>query len=318
VSVVANADESLGIYLGAQSAYSDEFRDQLAQIRNTYAKGADPEVDDALEAHIRVYVVNTILLALNWRDGAAADSGIATIVPEAPVTSAAKGTIRYLDYLGIEQGQCDAPLLVVETKRPSSPLPRLASNTATPGTLSDVLALALQGEPLHGEWQDWLDTIRDYARSVAAKVAMPKRVVMTNGEWIVVFLDPTDAFSQDGTKSSRRILVFPTVDQVEARYAELYGALEYSRVTGSLEPIESAKLFFFIRPEEVSRLVHGLRVRYIETPPAIELDAPSPMIKVVPLLFVGTRSNGWVVVGAYFTNRERRNRRMVIAETGRW
>jgi hypothetical protein len=300
VTFVRNADESLQIYRGAQAAYQERFKSLIARVRATYAKGADPSVDDALEEHGRAYVINEMLRALNWRDGAGAEIGLTNTIPEAPVTSAAspKRTTRFLDYLGIEHEQCDAPLLIVEAKRFSSSLPRLASPTVTPATYSELFALALDGEPVHGEWQDWLDTLRDYARSVAAKVAMPRRVVITNGQWIVVFLDPDDAFSATGTKSADRIQVFENVTRVQARYSEIFNALEYSRVSGAVEPIDIAQLRSFVRPEDVARAVHGLRLIYSETQPAFERDGPSPLIKVVPLVFVGTRSGGWLTVRA--------------------
>jgi hypothetical protein len=298
VTFVRNADESLQIYLGAQAAYQERFKTFLAKVRRTYAKGANPNVDDALEEHGRTYVINEMLRALNWRDGAGAEIGLANTIPEAPVESAAKKTTRFLDYLGIEHDQCDAPLLIVEAKRFSSTLPRLASSTATPATMSELFALALAGEALHGEWQDWLKTLGDYARSVAAKVAMPRRVVITNGEWLVIFLDPEDAFSAGGTRSADRILVYKDAARVHARYSEVFNALEYSRICGAIEPIDVAQLRSFVKPEDVARVVHGLRLIYSETQPAFERDAPSPLIKVVPLVFVGTRSGGWLTVRA--------------------
>jgi hypothetical protein len=148
VSRVRNADEFLLQLRKISGDYKRIFGPQVAEIRKKYTK-SDTEklVDESLEAHNRLYVVNGLLAALNWRLDAKSEEGLPNLVPEAPVKSVEKGTTRFLDYLGLERGTTD-PLLIVETKRPSSPLPYLKKS---PGIPAEMISRGLAGEPLRGE-----------------------------------------------------------------------------------------------------------------------------------------------------------------------
>lgn len=141
--------------------------------------------------------MNAFLAALNWRFDQTPDNGLPNLVPESPVRSQQRGTIRFLDYLGLER-QTDNPLLIVETKRPSAELPSTLEPAAT---YSEIVSRGLAGASLSGQWNQWLKDLSDYvlsAHNCALKV--PKRVVITNGYWLIIFLDPTDAFLKGGTE----------------------------------------------------------------------------------------------------------------------
>ena len=83
-------------------------------------------MDESLEAHIRVHVVNCLLAALNWRLNASPEDGLPNLLPEAPIRSTRAKSVRLFDYLGLESGD-NSPLLIVETKRPSTSLPYFPS-----------------------------------------------------------------------------------------------------------------------------------------------------------------------------------------------
>src|SRR4030095_15094831 len=92
--------------------------------------------------------------ALNWRLDAKPEDGLPNLIPEAPIASEEKGTTRFLDYLGFER-QTNSPLLIVETKRPSSGLPQLVTpfdSSSDP----EIISRGLAGEPLMGQWPEWL------------------------------------------------------------------------------------------------------------------------------------------------------------------
>jgi len=235
VSRVRNADESLLQFRKASGDYNRLFRPRVAKVRAEYAKSPvgkpPPSVDESLEAHIRVYVVNALLTALNWRLDAKPEDGLPNLIPEAPIASEEKGTTRFLDYLGFER-QTNSPLLIVETKRPSSVLPQLVTpfdSSSDP----EIISRGLAGEPLMGQWSEWLASLRDYVCSVHAKTRQtPRRVVLTNGKWLVLFLDPDDAFVKESPPNPNRILVFPyrsDIEQsdIELRYTELFRHLGY-------------------------------------------------------------------------------------------
>src|SRR4051812_28393505 len=109
---VHNADDSLQRYRNLRVDYETIWIPRIQQVRTVYAEqgGREADAQDSLEAHLRTYVVNSWLDALNWRMDVTPATGLPNLVPEAPVRSGARGSTRYLDYLGFERGECDRPL----------------------------------------------------------------------------------------------------------------------------------------------------------------------------------------------------------------
>ena len=130
--MIRNANEFLNELRNARFRYTESYAPRISEIRRRYAgllgdgvPGLLQEaLEETLEIHERIYYVNALLQALNWRLDSSMEDGLPSLLPEVPIRSARKGTVRFLDYLGMEH-QDDKPLLIVETKRPSEALPRL-------------------------------------------------------------------------------------------------------------------------------------------------------------------------------------------------
>jgi hypothetical protein len=298
VSRVRNADEFLLRFRKIRDDYERLFGPRTAEIRKKYTESPiEKLVDGSLEAHSRTYIVNALLAALNWRLDTSPEYGLPNLVPEAPVSSLEKGTIRFLDYLGLER-ETNSPLLIVETKRPSSPLPELARLSDSPLSPSraEVVSRGLAGEPLVREWSGWLTTLKDYVRSVHAKANRPpRRVVLTNGDWLILFLDPSDAFLDGGTRDAGRILVFLDRSDIEQRHAELFRHMEHGIVVDETPGLTPGELPFHVADDAVDRLMHGLCLLYIEQDGIYQ---PSPVIKVAPVIFLRSRYGAWLRVEA--------------------
>jgi hypothetical protein len=315
VSRTRNADEFRTAFQQARSEYDRVFRRQIEAVRAQY----DPismerrraDLDESLEYHARCYVINAFLTALNWRLDLALEAGLPNLLPEAGVRSFASGTRRFLDYLGIEH-HTNNPLLIVEAKRPSSRLPVLSSLpdiasgiTNTSGVASAIVAtemdsvvisLGLAGEPLSGEWPTWLDDLRDYVGSVANQTGQaPRRVAITNGEWLVLFLDPTEALLAGGTPDSKSILVYRTADEIIQNGATLFSQLEHQRVLGETPPLRPVELPFHMQAHQIREAMHGLHLRYEQ---AQAIYHRAPMIHVAPIIFLRTDQDAWLRVEA--------------------
>ena len=305
MSRVRNADEFLQKFRRLRRAYENDLVPLVAKARDQYVAiaGSEPpsSLDDNLEIHLRVYFINILLESLNWRFDKDTYGYTPNLLPEAVVRSVQSGHRRYLDYLGFE-AETDRPLLVVETKRPNSPLPRRADAAfASRADLSflDVRLLirqtlldGLSGEKLHGEWNEWLGTLRDYVRSVhSATGSVPKRAVITSGEWMFVFLDPESTFvagQRDGD-----ILVFETAEAIEEDYVDLFNHLEHQIVLGASDRLEIGELPFHIDRARVARVFHGLRLRYDECKRAYSVG---PVIHVAPILWIKSSNGVWLRV----------------------
>jgi hypothetical protein len=293
VSRVRNADEFWLQYQKLLGDYRRDYKPLLDKLRNQFAAGGKPQVppalDDALEFHTRTYIVNALLAALNWRLDVQPSVGLPNLAPEISITSSERGTRRFLDYLGFER-ETNRPLLLVETKRPRSLLPELADSADRPPH-EEVLARGLRGAKLLTEWSDWLRTLTDYVVSIRdATGSVPVRVVITNGEWLVIFLDPNDAFVQSKAPDPNRIIVLKGDQDVRDRRNEIFLQLEHQFVLGKAPHFTPGELPFHVSPDVLDRASYGLRLKYI---PKQKVYEPSPVIHVAPVVFLRSRFQSW-------------------------
>ena len=290
MSRVRNATEFLLRFQRIQDDYEKLFAPRIAQIRLVYAGTPNERnLDSVLEHHIREYFVNAVLAALNWRADRNPKDDLPNIVSEAPVRSQKTGTIRRLDYLGLEK-DTNEPLLIVETKRPSAKLPHPGGASSYP----EIIARGLKGSDLGGEWNEWLTGLRDYVRSVHEKTqSVPRRVVITNGKWLLLFLQPSDSFLDTGTCDSDAVIVFADRSDIEERYWELFNHLEHGLVLEKARLLTLGELSFHLERSTLDRVMHGLRLRYIDQPGIYERR---PVIKVAPVLFLRSIYGSWLGV----------------------
>ena len=290
MSRVRNAIEFLKKFRSIQQDYQKLFAPLIESVRLQYT-GTPLENDSnsTLEHHGREYVINAVLAALNWRMDQSPQDDLPNLMPEASVQSQQTGRIRRLDYLGLEK-DTDMPLLIVEAKRPSAMLPYLHGAI----NHSEVIVRGLKGQDLGSEWNGWLTDVKDYVRSVHKQTQnIPRRVVITNGDWLVLFLDPSDSFLETGTINSAAVLVFTDNLDIEARYSELFNTLEFESVLDKTRPLVPGELAFHIEGTALDRVMHGLRLRYIDQPGIFN---PKPIIKVAPVLFLRSIYGSWLRV----------------------
>jgi hypothetical protein len=254
----------------------------------------DGQIHEILEAHIREYFINAFLLALNWRTCAAPEDGLPNLAVEVAVRSHSSGRTRFIDYLGSEN-RTSVPLLLLEAKRPGYELPSVVGPGPSSATYRDVIARGLSKERLSGEWNEWLESLRDYANSAERQWGRyPRRVVITNGKWLVAFLDPRNAFSQGQDTDALRILVIQRREELETRSSEIFMELEYHQVLGESPPLHLGEVAFHVHAATAVGAMHGVRLLYVEDP---RLDLPPrPAIRVAPILFVELASGGFVRV----------------------
>jgi hypothetical protein len=306
-----NAEDFRLKYLKIRSNYEGTYRGQIERVRAMYerSEAGVPRsyVDDLLEVHFREYFVNSFLQALNWRLSISPDEGLPNLIPESPVASVSRGTKRRLDYLGIEQ-ETQRPLLIVETKHPGSPLPerkKQSNRQAHERTIHDswpsVIADGLRGQELMGKWNEWLKDLCDYVLDVQDKSkAIPQRVILTDGRWLILFNDPADSFWPNGSRDPKRILTFiyeddgsRKRDDFADRYDEIFELLEHQRVLGETPALTIGELRSHLSAKEVAGAMHGLRLIYIEKP---GLHAASPIIEVAPVIVLRSIHGSWLRV----------------------
>lgn len=291
---------------------ADQVRAVLEQSRPVAADRTPQETLNSrrefwLECHVRDFVIDQVLSALNWqmRPWDTADGYVAAnlVTEQSP-----EGSLRYkeetdehrrrMDYLGYSR-ETDRPLAVVEAKRPKVQLPGVPSPLSLPERhpVGDIFAAALTSirvgtdvpEGVSAYWKKALEQIRGYCRTVfERRDEWPSRAVLTNGDWLIVFAEPRNAFTAaEEVISAHNILVFESRMAISERYARLWELLEYSWLAKEDRRLQVAQVPFVIDPGCIESCSYGLRISYASKRTNYR---KAPLLSVSPLLFV--RSNG--------------------------
>jgi hypothetical protein len=288
-----NAEEFLERYRQIRQSYEAGPVPRLAALREMYVGEGEVGESTLLEAHVRHHLVDPTLEALNWPLALNSSPERSDVAVEMPVRSDERGTVRFLDYFGVDR-HSERPLLIVETKRPDDPQPELVRRGRRVNG-AEAIARGLAGESMRGGWDEWLGTLRDYVRSVFAGAGVPPpRVVITNGVWMAVFLDPASAFLDDGTIDPAQILYCKDRDEVEERAAEIFHHLEHQAVLGDCGELLPGGLGLMIATADVQTLMHAVRVRYSASRGVYRFR---PMITVAPSVLLQSRTGAWLYVG---------------------
>ncbi len=123
--------------------------------------------------------------------------------------------------------------------------------------------------------------------------AFPKRAAITNGNWLVVFANPEDAFGVNGGREAAYVHVYANADQIDERYEGVYKLLAQRRVAERADEIEPGHLPGLISADKVESLTHGLRLYYAQTR---TVRQEAPVISVLPLVLLKSTGNTWVRV----------------------
>jgi hypothetical protein len=191
VSRIRNATDGLLLFRTALRAFNERHKPRIEQIRRKFSDnplGKPPaDFEDLLEAHVRKYLIDALLGALNWNIVLQEDPEATNLIPEAPIVSVTHATTRYLDYFGMEHGTGQA-LLIVESKRLGTSLPERKKSTPTrkigvsSRDMAEIILGGLKGDELLHNWDEWLKTLKDYFVTVRDRgQSAPRRVVITDG-----------------------------------------------------------------------------------------------------------------------------------------
>jgi len=290
--MVRSASDFRHAYRGLQADYDRLYGPKVREVRTVLAdpKRKDPNLEEALEAHVRTYLIDGTLRALGWVITPSTPAEIANMIPEAQVDPVT-GARRFMDYFGYER-EVTQPQLIVEAKRPSE-FP-VQPNGSTDPASTMVSKWLKQPNRAPGEWKDWIPSLQDYVVSVFVRTdAYPMRCMITDGNWLVVFENPQDAFGAGGNCEDRYIHVFIDRDDVDDRYDEVFLLLDQRSVSGFASEIAPGAIPGSIATANVVQLVHGLRLRYATTETVAQLV---PTISVTPIILLRSDAGSWLGV----------------------
>jgi len=282
---------------------ASEFRSELVRLRARYrerlagfVRDAGRREADALEAQLRVWLVDGFLKCLGWRGFGLTD--------EYPVDRLAGSSEKRwrLDYLGhTRDDDGTVPLLVVGTKRPSSPLPEPGSAEPVFHGYSkkDLLVAALrENVVLAGDWADWLTKARGYVARLVHQHggACPSRLVITNGDWFVLILNPRRCLLEQEADTDD-VVVYRQWAEVEDGHRRMFDELHYDQLLAPLVPEEliASQVSRVFAEAPPVKMLRGLRVAYRHDSDTLRLE-PAPELKVWPILFMKAVGGRWFQV----------------------
>jgi hypothetical protein len=289
---VRSANDFRIAYRRIQADYARLYEPKVTEVRAVLAdpERASPDLEEALEAHVRSYIIDEVLKALRWVIMPSTPAEIANMIPEAQIDPAT-GARRFMDYFGYER-EVHRPLLVVEAKRPSKfPIPPGGSTETASATVSEWLK---QPDQAPGHWGMWIPSLQEYVISVFDRTGeFPARAVITDGDWLVVLESPQDAFGPEGTRDARYIHAFRDKSDVDEQYDLVFRLLDQRSVSQLATEVAPGAIAGVIAPNRVVRLLHGLRLRYATSETVGRLV---PTITVTPMIVLRSDAGSWVRV----------------------
>jgi hypothetical protein len=322
-----NATDAQLEFRKAAKKFAADYLPRITRFRDAYSVNPlgkpAADVQAALEAHGRNYLIDSLLSSLNWNITSESGAYLAQLVPESPFASTKDEVTRFIDYLGFDR-ETEQPLLVVEAKRPGSPLPARqdppppdksakAANPTPEMVIREIVLGGLRGEKLLYDWNKWLATLKDYVKSVREKAGTaPKRAVLTDGLWCILFLDPELLFEKPGDATTDHLRVYLAagisesfVGEIDSRFPELFGYLDYNTLASGTPPLRPVQLPFHFPANQPMDALRGLRIKYGEHE---RFFAVEPSIEVSPIIFVRAPGSPWFQVrsseGQYLPPKE--------------
>jgi hypothetical protein len=293
VTAVAEA----GAFAERLRAGMQEFRRVEAQLRTQYAvaEGAAPESMplDMLERPTRRFLIDHFLRALDWD---ADDPG--EIIEEARARSAGNDRL-YLDYLGVSP-MARAPVLIVEAKGFDVSRPRRArgreldAKDMTRLICDAVFALkdtSQQKSGIIAEWSEYLADLKSYVNALDELGRRTLcRVVITAGNWIIVFEEPVACFITAGLPDAEKVHCFPSGDEILLRHGELFEMLHRRRLVDSLRlTLDVGEALQFLPPDKIGDCYRAVMVATSAASGAERRKYPTRSVYPAMLVSSGSR-----------------------------
>lgn len=276
--------------------------DLLPRIERMYA-GMDPARATSYEgqgrllineAQVRKYIIDPMLEALGWKLND----------PEAMIVEAGVEPLdnsshrRFLDYFGTGRiDECKASLLV-EAKRLSHELPKHEKGMDLKQVMVDALKAAQKAKgsakekgkrgPLSVEWLDVLTTLFDYVERLdSGEHGAPRKVLLTNGEWLIVFTDPMKTLVNKEI-ATNDLLVVANLEEASGAAVALFAQLSFESLTDELQEQNVVDLCRFVAPDgEPLPAVFAVEISTGEL-------GKRPLMGVQPTVAVQIPGGGWM------------------------
>ena len=228
-----------------EAEFIERFAELIDRFDASIAVDARPEFAGAGKADphehtTRVHFIDELVELLGWSLGLGGDM---------PEEARLKGeTTTFMDYLGVRSDN-NAPALLIEAKAWDKAFlePRRKTRFEAATLLGEGVNHWRSGgeekkSPLAGQWHSYINQVGGYVKALKEMHGHTlSRAVITSGQWIVVFVDPVQAFV-DGPVEDVKIKIFKR-QNFKAQASELFSLISKKAL--------AAETPFNVRPTQV-------------------------------------------------------------------
>jgi len=256
----------------------------------------DDRFNECLEIQAREYLINNILRYLNWNPqwSLADDDPKITIESGIRVPSFKEKEIRFMDYYGFEKNDPELPLLIVEAKHPNQSLPEHNIRKKRVDYVTTI-KMILEGEAINETWRGYLqDDLGVYVNTIKERTGRyPKRVMMTNGIWIIIFTDPEASFCGNKDIDEKYILVYEDPKTIDDNYEVIFKNLDYYHLCEDIPPIPPSKIKFLGDPSNIESVIRGILAMKNSI---LVKNNDHVLFHYLPVIFAHTKTDTWITV----------------------
>ena len=232
---------------------------------NAVDQYAGVEDTDPLEHTTRVLLLDGIIQSLGWQLAGERD-----VAEEARVQVK---TTLFIDYLGLDPDR-RTPLLIVEAKAWNKPFVRPRDGRVKGGPseliLKAITHIRAGGDPdrssVTKDWHEWLVQVRDYVKGLHDEHGHNvERVVITTGQWMVIFTMPVTTFCSDSSLVENQWMIL-LKDQFVVQSDDIFDLIARKRLIKSAPRfIRKSQLLAYIRSDDLLAVFHSLLLKHEES-----------------------------------------------------
>ncbi len=220
-------------------------------------------IEELLERPTRRFLIDGLLRALDWNPDVPGH-----VVEEARSRDRDSGLPLFFDYLGRAKDR--SPAMLVEAKRLDADLPRRPRGEVPPShemgrLICDGLTHLKAGRSeleILSSWKGWLTDLIGYVKSLSESEQKGlARVVITAGQWLIVFKRPHLSFVADAVLDPDDVVCFGSFEEMETRSNEIFDLLNRARLIDTLPlTMDIGEAHAVIQPGDIQAMFRGVVV----------------------------------------------------------
>ncbi len=212
--------------------------------------------------------------------------------------------MHFIDYVGMSTQQSPAPVLLLEAKRWGEPWVAARNSEEVSASAAELIVAGLrhvleggrkETSPLIRPWHEHLEQVSKYASAIHANGNHElSRLVLSSGDWIVVFTQPATTFVERGRVDTSHIEMFRIAEYIQ-QGRRIFELLSRRSLADQIPfNLRVGQLGSYLATDHEFRVFHAVHVAYQVT--GSELFTPVPRVLVYAAIVFQRRDGMTVAV----------------------